>query len=64
MMNVPFFLLRRWTASLAGLIRPGPEDVASTIDHSLSIPLDATHDTPNGGPIHANYDGQVNRELV
>jgi hypothetical protein len=49
---------------LAGIIRPGLEDVAATIDHSPSIPLDATHATPDGGPIHVNYDGQVIRELV
>jgi hypothetical protein len=40
------------------------EDVAATIYHCLGIPLDTTHQTPDGRPIQVNYDGRVIRELV
>jgi hypothetical protein len=40
------------------------EDVAATIYHCLGIPLDTTHQTPDGRPVQINYDGRVIRELV
>jgi hypothetical protein len=40
------------------------EDVAATLYHSLGIPLDTTHKTPDGRPIQINYDGRVIRELI
>jgi hypothetical protein len=40
------------------------EDVAATLYHGLGIPLDTTHQTPDGRPIQINYDGRVIRELV
>jgi hypothetical protein len=40
------------------------EDVAATIYHCLGIPLDTTHQTPDGRPIQVNYDGRVIRELL
>jgi len=40
------------------------EDVAATIYHCLGIPLDTTHQTPDGRPVVINYDGHVIRELV
>lgn len=40
------------------------EDVAATIYHCLGIPLDLTHQTPDGRPVQVNYDGRVIRELV
>ncbi len=40
------------------------EDVAATIYHCLRIPLDLTHQTPDGRPVQVNYDGRVIRELV
>ena len=48
--------------------RPRPpiytEDLAATIYHRLGIPLDTTHQTPDGRPIQVNYDGRLIRELV
>ncbi len=40
------------------------EDLAATIYHCLGIPLDTTHQTPDGRPIAVNYGGRVIRELV
>lgn len=40
------------------------EDLAATLYHSLGIPLDTTHITPDGRPIQINYDGRPIRELV
>jgi hypothetical protein len=40
------------------------EDVAATLYHCLGIPLDTTHQTPDGRPIQINYDGRLIRELV
>jgi Protein of unknown function (DUF1501) len=40
------------------------EDVAATLYHCLGIPLDTTHQTPDGRPIQINYDGRVIQELV
>jgi hypothetical protein len=40
------------------------EDLAATIYHCLGIPLDTTHQTPDGRPIQVNYEGRVIRELV
>jgi uncharacterized protein (DUF1501 family) len=40
------------------------EDLAATIYHCLGIPLDTTHQTPDGRPVKVNYDGRVIRELV
>jgi uncharacterized protein (DUF1501 family) len=40
------------------------EDLAATIYHCLGIPLDTTHQTPDGRPIVINYDGRLIRELV
>jgi hypothetical protein len=40
------------------------EDLAATIYHCLGIPLDTTHQTPDGRPIQINYDGRLIRELI
>ena len=40
------------------------EDLAATIYHCLGIPLDTTHQTPDGRPVQINYEGRVIRELV
>ncbi|MEA2632898.1 MAG: hypothetical protein QOE66_3117 [Chloroflexota bacterium] len=40
------------------------EDLAATLYHCLGIPLDTTHQTPDGRPVQVNYDGRVIRELV
>lgn len=40
------------------------EDLAATIYHSLGIPLDTTHHTPDGRPMQVNYDGRLIRELL
>ena len=40
------------------------EDLAATIYHCLGIPLDTTHQTPDGRPIQVNYDGRLIRELL
>ncbi|MGP0063831.1 MAG: DUF1501 domain-containing protein [Isosphaeraceae bacterium] len=40
------------------------EDVAATLYHCLGIPLDTTHQTPDGRPIQINYEGRVIQELV
>ena len=40
------------------------EDLAATIYRCLGIPLDTTHQTPDGRPVQVNYDGRVIRELV
>lgn len=40
------------------------EDLAATIYHCLGIPLDTTHQTPDGRPVQVNYEGRVIRELV
>ena len=40
------------------------EDLAATIYHCLGIPLDTTHQTPDGRPVQINYDGRLIRELV
>ena len=40
------------------------EDVAATIYHCLGIPLDTTHQTPDGRPVQINYDGRPIRELL
>jgi hypothetical protein len=40
------------------------EDLAATLYHCLGIPLDTTHQTPDGRPIQINYEGRVIRELV
>jgi hypothetical protein len=40
------------------------EDLAATIYQCLRIPLDTTHQTPDGRPVQINYDGRVIRELV
>lgn len=40
------------------------EDVAATVYGRLGIPLDTTHETPDGRPIQVNYDGRLIRELI
>jgi hypothetical protein len=40
------------------------EDLAATLYHTLGIPLDTTHHTPDGRPIQVNYDGRLIRELL
>ena len=40
------------------------EDVAATLYQCLGMPLDTTHQTPDGRPIQINYDGRVVRELT
>jgi hypothetical protein len=40
------------------------EDLAATIYHCLGIPLDTTHQTPDGRPIQINYEGRPIRELL
>jgi hypothetical protein len=40
------------------------EDLAATIYHCLGIPLDTTHQTPDGRPIAVNYGGRPIRELL
>jgi len=40
------------------------EDLAATIYHTLGIPLDTTHQTPDGRPVRINYEGHVIRELI
>ncbi len=40
------------------------EDVAATLYRCLGIPLDTTHQTPDGRPIQINYEGRVIQELV
>ncbi|MBX6314080.1 MAG: DUF1501 domain-containing protein [Isosphaeraceae bacterium] len=40
------------------------EDLAATIYNRLGIPLDTTHQTPDGRPIQVNYDGRLIRELL
>ena len=40
------------------------EDLAATLYHCLGIPLDTTHQTPDGRPIQVNYDGRLIRELI
>lgn len=40
------------------------EDLAATIYHSLGIPLNTTHQTPDGRPVQVNYDGRPIRELL
>jgi hypothetical protein len=40
------------------------EDIAATDYHCLGIPLETTHQTPDGRPVQVNYDGRVIRELV
>ncbi len=40
------------------------EDLAATIYHCLGIPLETTHQTPDGRPVQVNYDGRVIRDLV
>lgn len=40
------------------------EDLAATIYHCLGIPLNTTHQTPDGRPVQINYEGRVIRELV
>ncbi len=40
------------------------EDVAATIYDRLGIPLDTTHQTPDGRPILVNYEGRLIRELL
>ena len=40
------------------------EDLAATIYHCLGIPLDTTHQTPDGRPVQISYDGRLIRELV
>lgn len=55
------------TNALAELPTEAPyytEDLAATIYHSLGIPLDTTHHTPDGRPVQINYEGRVIRELI
>ncbi len=55
------------TNALAELPTEAPyytEDLAATIYHSLGIPLDTTHQTPDGRPVRINYEGRLIRELV
>jgi hypothetical protein len=40
------------------------EDVAATIYHCLGIPLDTTHQAPDGRPIRIIDEGRVIRELI
>ncbi|MDR3635493.1 MAG: DUF1501 domain-containing protein [Isosphaeraceae bacterium] len=40
------------------------EDLAATIYHCLGIPLNTTHQTPDGRPVQVTYEGRVIRELV
>lgn len=40
------------------------EDLAATVYHCLGIPLDTTHQTPDGRPIQINYEGRLIRELI
>jgi hypothetical protein len=40
------------------------EDVVATIYHGLGIPLDTTHQTPDGRPIQVNDEGRLIRELL
>ncbi len=40
------------------------EDVAATLYTKLGIPLDTTHQTPDGRPIPINYEGRLIQELV
>jgi hypothetical protein len=40
------------------------EDIAATVYHCLGIPLETTHQTPDGRPVQVNYDGRLIRELV
>jgi hypothetical protein len=40
------------------------EDLAATLYHCLGIPLDTTHQTPDGRPIQINYEGRPIRELL
>ena len=40
------------------------EDLAATLYHSLGIPLNTTHHTPDGRPVQINYEGRPVRELV
>jgi len=40
------------------------EDLAATIYQRLGIPLDTTHQTPDGRPIQVNYEGRLIRELL
>jgi arylsulfatase A-like enzyme len=40
------------------------EGIAATVYHCLGIPLETTHQTPDGRPMQVNYDGRVIRELV
>lgn len=40
------------------------EDLAATLYHCLGIPLDTTHQTPDGRPIQINADGRPIRELI
>ena len=40
------------------------EDIAATAYHCLGIPLDTTHQTPDGRPVQVNYDGRLIRELI
>ena len=40
------------------------EDIAATVYHCLGVPLETTHQTPDGRPVQVNYDGRVIRELV
>lgn len=40
------------------------EDLAATLYHCLGVPLNTTHQTPDGRPIQINYEGRPIRELV
>jgi hypothetical protein len=40
------------------------EDLSATLYHCLGIPLDTTHQTPDGRPVRVNYDGHLIRELM
>jgi hypothetical protein len=40
------------------------EDLAATLYHCLGIPLDTTHQTPDGRPVQINYEGKLIRELI
>lgn len=40
------------------------EDLAATLYHCLGIPLDTTHQTPDGRPVQVNYEGRLIRELL
>jgi hypothetical protein len=40
------------------------EDLAATIYDRLGIPLNTTHQTPDGRPVQVVYEGRVIRELV